>query len=90
MQTVASGKRRAAIAAVTSGLIPGILGLAAAAPAQAARGSTVAMAWASRDGQVSRACARWTKVPAPEIGTGGAVLDDVAAISAPQRLGSRQ
>jgi hypothetical protein len=66
----------------TSGLILSILGLGAATPAQAAGGGTAVTAVASHAAKASPACARWTRVPTPQIGTDGAALDDVAAISA--------
>ena len=74
--------RRAIIAAGTSGLIVSILGLAAATRAQAEPGGAPATAVASHAAQASPACSRWTEVPVPHIGTGGAALDDVTALSA--------
>jgi hypothetical protein len=82
MQAVICHERRATIAAGTSGLILSILGLAAATPAQAASTGTAVTAVASHAAQASPACARWTRVSAPHIGTGGAALDDVTALSA--------
>jgi hypothetical protein len=75
--------RRATIAAGTSGLTLSILGLAAATPAaQAAPGGPVVTAVAGQAAQASPGCARWTSVPVPHIGTGGAALDDVTARTA--------
>jgi hypothetical protein len=73
--------RRATIAAGTSGLIVSILGLAAATAARAEPGGAAAPAVTSHTAQASPACARWTEVPVPHIGTGGVALDDVTALS---------
>src|SRR5262249_37001760 len=70
------------ISAGTSGLILGILGPGAATPAQALASGTAVTAVDTHAAGTSPACAQWTTVRAPHIGTGGAVLDDVAAQSA--------